>query len=61
MIAVGDNYNDADMIRNADVGVAMGNAPDEIKEIAREVVGSNNGSGIVEVVERFVLDESYFK
>ncbi|MBN1293926.1 MAG: HAD-IIB family hydrolase [Candidatus Latescibacteria bacterium] len=60
LIAVGDNYNDADMIRNADVGVAMGNAPDEIKQIAREVVGSNNGSGIVEVIDRFVLDESYF-
>ena len=60
LIAVGDNYNDADMIRGADVGVAMGNAPDEIKEIAREVVGSNNGTGIVEVVDRIVLNEAYF-
>lgn len=61
LIAVGDNYNDADMIKNADVGIAMGNAPDEIKELAREVVGSNNGSGIVEVIDRIVLNEAYFQ
>lgn len=61
LIAVGDNYNDADMIKNADVGIAMGNAPDEIKELAHEVVGSNNGSGIVEVIDRIVLNEAYFQ
>ena len=61
LIAVGDNYNDADMIKNADVGIAMGNAPDEIKELAHEVVGSNNGSGLVEVVDRIVLNEAYFE
>lgn len=61
LIAVGDNYNDADMIKNADVGIAMGNAPDEIKELAHEVVGSNNGSGLVEVIDRIVLNETYFK
>jgi len=60
LVAVGDNYNDADMISLADIGVAMGNAPDEIKKIAREVVGSNNGSGLADVVERIVLNEEYF-
>lgn len=60
IVAVGDNYNDADMISGADVGVAMGNAPDEIKRLAREVVGSNNGSGLAEAVERILLDENYF-
>jgi len=61
LIAVGDNYNDADMIKGADVGIAMGNAPDEIKELAHEVVGSNNGSGLVEVIDRIVLNEAYFE
>jgi len=60
LIAVGDNYNDADMISGADVGVAMGNAPDEIKMLAREVVGSNNGSGLAEAIERIVLNGIYF-
>ncbi|MCE5249582.1 HAD-IIB family hydrolase [bacterium] len=61
LVTVGDNYNDADMISLADVGVAMGNAPDEIKKIAREVVGSNNGSGLAEVVDRIILNEDYFR
>ncbi|MFC1607591.1 HAD hydrolase family protein [Candidatus Latescibacterota bacterium] len=39
LVAVGDNFNDIDMISQADVGVAMGNAPEEIRCLAREVVG----------------------
>ncbi len=31
IIAMGDNYNDIEMIEFAGMGVAMGNAPDEIK------------------------------
>ena len=60
LVAVGDNYNDAEMISGADVGIAMGNAPDEIKRLAREVVGSNNGSGLAEVVERILFNEDFF-
>jgi Cof subfamily protein (haloacid dehalogenase superfamily) len=60
IVAVGDNYNDADMIEGADVGVAMGNAPEEIKRLARLVVGTNNDSGLAEVVEKVILSKEYF-
>jgi len=60
LVAVGDNYNDADMIERADVGVAMGNAPDEIKALARVVVGTNNDSGLSEVVERVLFSGEFF-
>ncbi len=60
LVTVGDNYNDADMIAGADVGVAMGNAPDEIKRLARLVVGSNNDSGLSEVVERVLFSGEFF-
>ena len=60
IVAVGDNYNDADMIEGADVGVAMGNAPDEIKRLARVVVGTNNDSGLADVVEEVILSGKYF-
>jgi Cof subfamily protein (haloacid dehalogenase superfamily) len=60
IVAVGDNYNDADMIEGADVGVAMGNAPDEIKRLAKVVVGTNNDSGLAEVVERVIFSGEYF-
>jgi Cof subfamily protein (haloacid dehalogenase superfamily) len=60
IVAVGDNYNDVDMIQGADVGVAMGNAPDEIKRLARVVVGTNNDSGLADVVERVIVSGEFF-
>lgn len=60
LVAVGDNYNDAEMIEKADVGVAMGNAPDEIRAVADVVVGTNNDSGLREVVEDVLLSGKYF-
>lgn len=60
LVAVGDNYNDAQMISLADVGVAMGNAPDEIKRLARLVVGSNNSSGLSEVIDKVILSGEHF-
>lgn len=60
LVAVGDNYNDAEMISRADVGAAMGNAPDEIKRLAKIVVGSNNHSGLSEVVEKVLFSGEFF-
>jgi Cof subfamily protein (haloacid dehalogenase superfamily) len=60
LVAVGDNYNDADMIKGADIGVAMGNAPEDIKKLARVVVASNNHSGLAQVVDEVILSGQYF-
>jgi len=54
-IAIGDNYNDIDMIRFAGLGVAMGNAPDEVKAAADLVAPSNDEEGVREILERYVL------
>lgn len=53
IIAMGDNYNDVEMIRYAGVGVAMGNAPDDIKAIADYVTDTNNNDGVRKAMERF--------
>ncbi len=55
VIAVGDNLNDLEMIRTAGLGVAMGNAPAEVKSHADYVTASNNDEGLAIVIERFVL------
>jgi hydroxymethylpyrimidine pyrophosphatase-like HAD family hydrolase len=34
-VAVGDSHNDVDMMRYAAVSVAMGNAPDEVKNVIK--------------------------
>jgi Cof subfamily protein (haloacid dehalogenase superfamily) len=56
VIAIGDSYNDLAMIEFAGLGVAMGNAPDDIKEIANYVTDTNMEDGVAKVVEKFVLN-----
>jgi hypothetical protein len=57
MIAVGDGYNDLSMIEYAGLGVAMENAPDEIKAKADFVTLSNDNDGIAYLLEKFILEE----
>jgi 5-amino-6-(5-phospho-D-ribitylamino)uracil phosphatase len=60
LVAAGDNYNDTEMLEAADVGVAMGNAPDEVKACADLVVASNNDHGLAEVVDMVILSNEWF-
>jgi len=57
IMAIGDSYNDIDMLEYAGMGVAMGNAPDEIKEKADYVTADNNEDGVAKAVEKFILGE----
>jgi Cof subfamily protein (haloacid dehalogenase superfamily) len=56
IIAIGDNFNDMDMIEYAGLGVAMGNAPDYLKDAAQFVTHSNDEDGVRHVLERFILN-----
>jgi Cof subfamily protein (haloacid dehalogenase superfamily) len=58
VIAMGDNYNDIEMIRFAGMGVAMGNAPDDIKVQAKYVTDTNNNDGVRKALEKFFLLEA---
>ena len=53
IIAMGDNYNDIEMIKYAGMGVAMGNAPDDIKANADYVTDTNNNDGVQKALEKF--------
>ncbi|MGA9290511.1 MAG: Cof-type HAD-IIB family hydrolase [Anaerobacillus sp.] len=57
VIAVGDSYNDQEMIEFAGLGVAMGNAPDDIKKISDYIADTNENDGVAKVVEKFLLKE----
>ncbi|OOF48605.1 Cof-type HAD-IIB family hydrolase [Rodentibacter trehalosifermentans] len=50
-IAFGDNFNDLDMLENVGLGVAMGNAPEEIKQAAKRVTTTNNEDGLALILE----------
>ncbi|NLG87760.1 MAG: HAD family phosphatase [Clostridiaceae bacterium] len=57
MIAVGDGFNDLAMIEYAGLGVAMGNAPEEVKNAADYVTLSNDEDGVAKVIEVFILNQ----
>jgi Cof subfamily protein (haloacid dehalogenase superfamily) len=55
VMAVGDSYNDLEMIEYAGFGVVMGNAPKEIQVKADFVTKSNDEDGVAEAIEKFCL------
>ncbi len=55
MMAVGDADNDLEMLQAAGWGVAMGNAPREVKEKADWVTGTIAEEGLVSALEKFIL------
>ena len=56
VIAFGDAQNDATMLQWAGIGVAMGNAVDEVKAIANYVTEDNNHDGIASALMNIAPD-----
>ena len=53
--AFGDALNDMEMIKVAGVGIAMGNAKEELKAIADYVTDDINNDGIMKALKHFKL------
>lgn len=54
IIAIGDNMNDKLMIKNAGVGVAMGQSNPIIKEMADVVTQDNNNNGVANILNKII-------
>ena len=54
-MAFGDGGNDQDMLAYAGIGVAMGNALEEVKKIADHVTDSADEDGIYTACKHFGL------
>jgi Cof subfamily protein (haloacid dehalogenase superfamily) len=54
-MALGDQLNDLPMIRYAGLGIAMGNAPDTVKQAADAVTQSNTEDGVGKAIAKYVL------
>lgn len=57
VIAIGDNFNDVEMLEYAGVGIAMGNAPIEVQRIADWVAPSVEQDGVATAIEKFILTQ----
>ena len=55
IMAFGDGQNDKSMIEYAGLGVAMGNALEEVKEVADLITLTNEEDGVSHMVEKYLL------
>lgn len=54
MMAFGDAQNDKSMVEYVGLGVAMGNASDELKAVANEITDTNNNDGIAKAIMKHI-------
>lgn len=55
VMAIGDGINDLSIFSLAGLAIAMGNAPDEVKEAADHVTLDVDHSGVAAAIEKFLL------
>lgn len=60
VMAIGDNWNDREMLEFAGVPVIMGNAAVSLKQFGWRETASNDEAGVARAIEKFVLDEKGF-
>ncbi|AFY44184.1 Cof-type HAD-IIB family hydrolase [Nostoc sp. PCC 7107] len=55
VMAIGDNFNDVEMLEYAGIGVAMGDAPKEVQAIAQWIAPSVEKDGAAIAIKKFLL------
>lgn len=55
VMAMGDSLNDIKMIEKAGLGIAMGNAQEEVKKAADWITTTNVNDGVARAIEKWVL------
>ena len=53
-MAIGDNNNDLGTIEFAGLGIAMGNASDDVKRAADHITSDNDNDGVAEAIYKFI-------
>ena len=57
VMAIGDNFNDLEMLEFAGLPVVMANAVDGLKQQGWAMTGDNENAGLAEAMRRFALNE----
>lgn len=58
VMAIGDSYNDVEMLQYAGVGVAVANAKEDVKLVADYITSESYGDGVAEALEKCVLAQN---
>jgi Cof subfamily protein (haloacid dehalogenase superfamily) len=56
VMTIGDNFNDLEMLVYAGIGVAMGDAPEKVKQQANWVTLSAEADGVAEILNALLLN-----
>ena len=54
-MAIGDNANDHEMLEQAGIGVAVGNAQPATKQYADYICKKPYTEGVIEAIEKFII------
>ncbi|HFI0530110.1 TPA: Cof-type HAD-IIB family hydrolase [Streptococcus suis] len=57
IMAIGDANNDLEMIAFAGLGIAMGNANEQVKDIAQDITDTNENNGVAKAIEKHILNK----
>ena len=60
VMAVGDNFNDVEMLEYAGLPVVMANAVDGLKNRGWALTGDNEHAGLAEAIRRFALRDGHY-
>jgi Cof subfamily protein (haloacid dehalogenase superfamily) len=55
VIAIGDNFNDKEMIEKCGMGVVMGNSTPKMKNLGKMLVDTNDNDGVAEAIKKLIL------
>ncbi len=54
-MAVGDNWNDLEMLETAGLGVIMANADPDLRSRGFAETGTNDENGVAQAIEKYLL------
>lgn len=53
-LAIGDGYNDLELLQYVGIGIAMDNAPDDVKNVVKHITYSNDRKGVAIALKKFL-------
>lgn len=59
ILVLGDNFNDIDMLKEADFSVAMGQAHEDVKKVCRYITDTNDNNGFTVAIDRIIYKRTF--